>query len=263
MTLLCGRQNFLGFKQAGVKKREISKFACFQVSVPGEKKGKIHIVNVDHKDSGTESLTDESMKELGIEFMPDYKDPYHKRAMTHGEIGCFLSHYFIWEKVVQNDEKVVMVLEDDVRFEPYFRHKVNALLKEVDTLKLSWDLIYLGRKRLVEKEDWVEGAKSLVHVAYSYWTLGYLLTNEGARKLLEQKPLKKLIPVDEYIPILFDKHPEEKWKQYFEKRNLLAFSAAPLLLYPTHYTGEAGYISDTENSSIIQKASTAEGHTEL
>lgn len=54
MTLLCGRQNFLGFKQAGVKKREISKFACFQVSVPGEKKGKIHIVNVDHKDSGTE-----------------------------------------------------------------------------------------------------------------------------------------------------------------------------------------------------------------
>ena len=30
-----------------------------------------------------------------------------------------------------------------------------------------------------------------------------------------------------------------------------AFSIAPLLVYPTHYTGEAGYISDTESSEIV------------
>ena len=30
-----------------------------------------------------------------------------------------------------------------------------------------------------------------------------------------------------------------------------AFSAAPLLVYPTHYTGELGYISDTESSEIV------------
>ena len=27
-------------------------------------------------------------------------------------------------------------------------------------------------------------------------------------------------------------------------------SAHPLLIYPTHYTGEQGYVSDTENSTI-------------
>ncbi|XP_016113223.1 procollagen galactosyltransferase 1-like [Sinocyclocheilus grahami] len=35
-----------------------------------------------------------------------------------------------------------------------------------------------------------------------------------------------------------------------ERRDLRAFSAEPLLVYPTHYTGDAGYISDTETSSV-------------
>lgn len=57
--------------------------------------------------------------------------------------------------------------------------------------------------------------------------------------------------MDEYLPILFDKHPQESWKNHYPKRDLVAFSVAPLLLYPTHYTGEKGYISDTEDSVVI------------
>lgn len=42
-------------------------------------------------------LNDTVLQEL--KFMPDFKDPYHKRPMKLGEIGCFLSHYIIWKKV--------------------------------------------------------------------------------------------------------------------------------------------------------------------
>lgn len=38
----------------------------------------------------------------------------------------------------------------------------------------------------------------------------------------------------------------------FPKRDLKAYAAEPMLMYPTHYTFEAGYISDTEKSAIIQ-----------
>lgn len=38
----------------------------------------------------------------------------------------------------------------------------------------------------------------------------------------------------------------------FPNRDLKAFSAEPMLLYPTHYTFEQGYISDTEKSLIVQ-----------
>lgn len=42
----------------------------------------------------------------------------------------------------------------------------------------------------------------------------------------------------------------EVWKGYYSNRNLRAFSVQPLLVYPTHYTGEENYISDTEDSEI-------------
>lgn len=38
--------------------------------------------------------------------------------------------------------------------------------------------------------------------------------------------------------------------EYYEPRDLKAFSAEPLLIYPTHYTGQPGYLSDTETSTI-------------
>lgn len=41
-----------------------------------------------------------------------------------------------------------------------------------------------------------------------------------------------------------------KYMEYYESRDLKAFSAEPLLVYPTHYTGQPGYLSDTETSTI-------------
>ena len=68
---------------------------------------------------------------------------------------------------------------------------------------------YLGRKRLVEQDEpFVTGATSLVSVGYSYWTLCYMITLDGAKKLMNADPLSKLIPVDEFLPIMFDRHPE-------------------------------------------------------
>lgn len=58
-----------------------------------------------------------------------------------GEIGCFLSHYLVWKKVVKNDYSRVMVLEDDIRFEPYFRHKVQFIVHELERLQIEWDLV--------------------------------------------------------------------------------------------------------------------------
>ncbi|XP_012279221.1 glycosyltransferase 25 family member [Orussus abietinus] len=190
----------------------------------------------------------------GMSMMPTYLDPYHKRPMTNGEVGCFLSHFLIWEEVVSNNYTRVMILEDDIRFEPYFRRKVNFIISELTRLDLDWDLVYLGRKRMQEQEEpMVEGSEFLVHAGYSYWTLGYMLSLKGAQKLIEAKPCENMLPVDELLPILFDKHPRTEWKEYFPNRDLVAFSASPLLVYPTHYTGESGYISDTEDSNVVSK----------
>ncbi|CAI5776257.1 Hypothetical predicted protein [Podarcis lilfordi] len=111
---------------------------------------------------------------------------------------------------------------------------------------------YIGRKRMqVERpEKAVPNVMNLVEADYSYWTLGYALSLQGARKLIGAEPFSKMLPVDEFLPIMYNKHPVAKYMEYYEPRDLKAFSAEPLLVYPTHYTGQPGYLSDTETSTI-------------
>ncbi|XP_033223399.1 glycosyltransferase 25 family member-like [Belonocnema kinseyi] len=192
------------------------------------------------------------LKSKGITVMPGYIDIYEKRPMTLGEIGCFLSHYNIWNKVVKNKYERVMIFEDDVRFLPYFRQNLTVVLDELQRLNLEWDLLFIGRQvRQDQDESLVEGSQRLVHVGYCYWALGYILSAQGAKKLLAAKPLKNLVPVDEFLPILYDKHPISDWKEKFPKRNLIALSATPLLVYPIYYIGDSGYVSDTTDSEFV------------
>ncbi|KAI7798140.1 procollagen galactosyltransferase 2 [Triplophysa rosa] len=198
------------------------------------------------------ALNTSQLQALGIEMLPEYKDPYSGRVLTRGEIGCFLSHHFTWKQVVESGIQHALVLEDDVRFEPRFKKRLQIIMKDVKKAHLDWDLIYVGRKRMqvAQPEVSVEGVNNLVEADYSYWTLGYAISQQGARKLLAAQPLGKMLPVDEYLPVMFNKHPNVEFMSNFDPRDLRAFSVEPLLLYPTHYTGQPGYFSDTETSTI-------------
>ncbi|KAE8619650.1 hypothetical protein XENTR_v10009886 [Xenopus tropicalis] len=198
------------------------------------------------------TLNQTQVDKMGIKMLPGYKDPYHGRPLTRGEMGCFLSHYNIWKEISERSLEASAVFEDDLRFEIFFKRRLQTLLHDLEVAKLDWDLIYLGRKRMQveEPEEPVPGVRNLVVSDYSYWTLGYLISLRGARKLLDAEPLVKMLPVDEFLPVMYDKHPNSNYSAHFSPRDLLAFSVEPLLLYPTHYTGDEGYISDTETSVL-------------
>ncbi|CAB3403472.1 unnamed protein product [Caenorhabditis bovis] len=208
-----------------------------------------------------EATDGQKLDELGDEYrdyriLDGYLDPISNRPMKNGEIGCFLSHYRIWQDVVKNDFEKVIVFEDDLRFAHDGMERVNDVVQDLDASKKLWDLIYLGRKKQSDKEElWVNQHRHLSTVEYSYWTLGYMLSLEGAKKLLAPNPLKKVIPVDEYLPIMFDKHPNKTWSSSYEPRNLEAFTLYPLVVYPQRYTNEPGYVSDTEDSLLVKPAS--------
>uniref|UniRef100_A0AAQ4P2M1 procollagen galactosyltransferase n=1 Tax=Gasterosteus aculeatus aculeatus TaxID=481459 RepID=A0AAQ4P2M1_GASAC len=189
---------------------------------------------------------------MGIHMLPGYNDPYHGRPLTKGELGCFLSHYNVWKEVAERRLHTSLVIEDDLRFEIFFKRRLMNLMREVEDEGLDWDLIYIGRKRMQvdHPEKAVPNIHSLVEADYSYWTLGYMISLQGAEKLLKAEPLKRVLPVDEFLPIMYNKHPVPAYMEQFETRDLKAFSAEPLLVYPTHYTGDQGYISDTETSTV-------------
>lgn len=190
--------------------------------------------------------------DLKYHIMDGYLDPITKRPMKKGEIGCFLSHYRIWQDVVKNKLKRVIVFEDDLRFSFNGLTRIREVLQDLDASQKEWDLIYLGRKKQSDNEElWIPLHRHLSSVEYSYWTLGYMLSLSGAEKLLIPEPLKKIVPVDEYLPIMFNKHPNKKWSFQFEPLNLNAFTLYPLVVFPQRYTNEPGYVSDTEDSVIV------------
>jgi len=122
-------------------------------------------------------LTDEKLVEMNIQTLSGFRDPYHKRPITKGEIGCFMSHYNIWRTVVENKLKMVAVFEDDLRFSRYFHSMLRNLVEDLQERGdgFDWDLIYLGRKRLQDEQDMepvANGIRYLYTVGYSYWTLG-------------------------------------------------------------------------------------------
>lgn len=68
---------------------------------------------------------------------------------------------------------------------------------------------YFGRKQVNPgKEKPLENVQNLVEADYSYWTLSYAISQQGAQKLLNAEPLSKMLPVDEFLPIMYDKHPK-------------------------------------------------------
>uniref|UniRef100_A0A8C6STV9 procollagen galactosyltransferase n=1 Tax=Neogobius melanostomus TaxID=47308 RepID=A0A8C6STV9_9GOBI len=152
---------------------------------------------VDAVDGKALNTTD--IEAMGIKMLPGYKDPYHGRALTKGELGCFLSHFNIWKEVIERGLQTSLVLEDDLRFEVFFKRRLQALLHEVTVHKLDWDLIGC---RLTIREL-CPNIHNLVEADYSYWTLGYMLSLQGAQKLLRADPLKKMLPVDEFLPVMY------------------------------------------------------------
>lgn len=85
-------------------------------------------------------LNHDIIQEMGIKFLIGYEDPYHHRQMTMGEIGCFLSHYTIWQQIVEKQQKEVLILEDDIRFEPYFIDTAKKILKQARQV-IEYDLM--------------------------------------------------------------------------------------------------------------------------
>lgn len=156
----------------------------------------------------------------------------------------------------------ILILEDDLRFVPGFNRRLAATIKEADVALPDWELLYVGRKRMSSNEVMVEGTRFLAYPSYTYWTLAYVLRHSGARKLMAQRPLEKMVAVDEFLPIMFNRHPNKRWLAHFEPRDLLAISAEPLLVEPLRYTGEPFYVSDTEDSETIPEFLYSDGERE-
>ena len=126
------------------------------------------------------------------------------RNLSHGEIGCALSHIGLYREIVEKHLDSMMILEDDANVDS----SVRSVIENCHKFPVGWDIVFLGcdSRRAILKSvphriimfnegselKWALGAGpvTLAH--------GYIVSAQGASKLLG---LTKFIykPIDYYV----------------------------------------------------------------
>lgn len=127
------------------------------------------------------------LSQLDDRLRPDKFRRKFGRDMVPGEIGCFLSHYNLWESLIATGEEYALVLEDDVDLSDDF----TAVVADIVALNLEWDIVVLHTPRNKYPVDII--AKNIADKGYKLGranrrivrTAGYLIRLRGAQRLHE------------------------------------------------------------------------------
>jgi glycosyl transferase family 25 len=110
--------------------------------------------------------------------------------LTKGAIGCALSHRKAYQKIIDDNLNSALILEDDITIDPQFMKKITQILQncpnDYDVLFLGyhkWSILYLQKNinNLISQSSAVFGL------------FGYIVSNKGARKLMNIFPITKQI----------------------------------------------------------------------
>lgn len=106
-----------------------------------------------------------------------------QKIASKSMIGCGISHINIWKKIISENLKTCLILEDDFILTNNFLTKFNNVIKNVpkiyDILFLSSNIIHNKNLKLYDINDYFY--KQLLISQ----TVGYIITLEGANKIIK------------------------------------------------------------------------------
>jgi glycosyl transferase family 25 len=111
-------------------------------------------------------------------------------SLTYGSLGCALSHKIIWEECAK-DTKPYLVLEDDAMPSKEFNTIFTSILNILPSI--NYDIFYLGYNQIpgfkkTKVDDVISKPSGLITGTY-----GYIVSPNGANKLLSVFPISKQI----------------------------------------------------------------------
>ena len=128
----------------------------------------------------------------------------HKDIRSKGAIGCYLSHYNLWNEMIERNYDNVLIIEDDAQTDYNYNEIItfiNSIPSDYDIAMLSWFTLWFDK--LQNKKN--------IKIINEYWrkyksinifgTAAYMLSKNGAKKLIKNAmPIN--YQVDAYINIM-------------------------------------------------------------
>lgn len=219
---------------------------------------KVYVINLDRDTERLQKMT-EHLTKLNIEFTrfpavlgSEVKTSHHLtkfclKYCTDGIKGCALSHKMIWEDILANNYKHVLVLEDDASFADDFEHMFKT---GWDQVPKDFDIWYLGcnfkctdtktiptlcNKALGHTPQHVD--THIQRVYGSIGTYGYVISNKCARTF-------KHLPINTHI--------DSEITKWINKYGLMAYSVKPLIISSSGYYDGNNKAQETIRSSLAE-----------
>ena len=148
-------------------------------------------------------------------------DPF----MTHEKLrfGCYLSHVHLWEQIVAFRHSYFLILEDDVYAVDSFANDLKRLWSQLPS---HWDILYLNS---CHTKLGGRVSANILQVRGALCTHGYIISFNGARKLLKKTALNSDKPVDHMLD------------EAIYSSVLSAYHASPSLIFPRNIESTLEY----------------------
>lgn len=161
----------------------------------------IYLPNYQHRwESTLQNLTENGITPIlfhGIDAISwrlktDLFENKYPKKFTSGRLGCFLSHFMLWNHLshVSNSEEAI-VFEDDVRIDSTFTKSLNSILNQLPS---DWDFVYLGA--LWGDSQSESRFSSNLLIGKPYCTHAYMVKKKALSVLME-----KCYTIDCYLDI--------------------------------------------------------------
>ncbi len=152
------------------------------------------------------TLRDQLFVEPQPRILPHRLDLDRPIQMSWQEVAVARSHVAVWRQIATGEDDYALVLEDDACFDWGFGRYVDQSWHELARDRNStgpFDLLYLSYKEVKGGAQKTLLSASVFRPVRGLWYLsGYVLSREGARKLIRMLPCQG--PVDLWINHRFD-----------------------------------------------------------
>lgn len=131
------------------------------------------------------------------------------KDLKKGEIGCYMSHYNILEKIKNYNEQYSLILEDDVVLDiEKEKSKIENIIANAPN---DWEIIFIGHNLFVEVNPThriMFNNMILSKINKVHGTQSYIIKNSAIRhKIQKLYPIKE--PIDITLPKIFTSYAVE------------------------------------------------------
>ena len=197
---------------------------------------KVYVINLDRDTERLQKMTDQ-LNNLNIEFTrfpavlgaqvktSNHLTDFCLKYCTDGIKGCAMSHKTIWEDMLKNNYKHVLILEDDAVFADDFETQFRT---GWDQVPKDFDMFYLGCNFNCDDSHTIPKVYNEVlgqvpkrlnsHILRVYGSIGfhgYIISNECAKKV-------KHLPIHNHI--------DAQMAYWINKHKMNAYSMKPLII---------------------------------